>query len=578
VVDYVRGDSRRGSTPNIMADIYHSNPTALAPLNSSSPSLLTINEVYGKWLKSVINTGPDGHYGAEGRPGIVFVGTNDGVLHAFNLDDWYDRSRNFHKGGEELWGFVPPSLFGKMASLLGGHQFMFDGTPIVQDVLLQKLPTGTPIFRTMLLAAVRGEPSFVALDVTQPEDPIFMWQSSFPNLGNTIANPALAQVNVKWNTTVQHRAVAILPGGEGAQLASCPTAGRALVDGVTRATYPVGNTRNVRCWKDLGRSLYVVDVATGQLIQEFGPEHFPSPLTGSVVMDGNAIDGTSAAYFFDHDGVLWRLSMLHSDPREWRVVPIYDMFASPLITDPSTTRSWQVGRRPTFAPSLTHDRYGNLVITAGTGDVDSPIDTARQRVVSLTEYRNAGLSTNDEITASIQLNWQIDLAVNEAVTGPLTVFDDQVYWGTFESQASSNQCALGVSRIYGAHAYLNDSTTTVVSLAPKPVLVSSTAQPTDPPVLSEVFDPSGTNLLIGLTVKRQPVCQTSARLINSATSQSVPASPPGGGTYTLSGVLAGDSHGGELKGNNAQIKELPVGKPLKTTIHTSVSSWATYAD
>jgi hypothetical protein len=272
--------------------------------------------------------------------------------------------------------------------------------------------------------------------------------------------------------------------------------------------------------------------------------------------------------------------MLHPDPAQWRAQPIYDMFASPVLDDATNYPSWKVGRRPTFVPTLTYDNHGNIVILAGTGDVDSPIDSARQRVVSLTELRNVddSTSTNNEITGSIQLNWQIDLDVNEGVTGPLTAFDDKVYFATFESRASANQCALGVSRIYGVHAYQNNSTTTVLSIDPKPELTETNAAPGAAPVVKEIFDPTGSNLLIGLTVKRQPICQTKATVINPATGQAVPASAPGGGLYQLAGVLSSASNGGRLIGTNAQIKELPPLQSLQMVNYSSVSSWASYAD
>lgn len=568
IVDYVSGSSRTQK----MADIFHSNPVVLPPLTSSNVRANELASLYTSWQRQLIAPGADAHYGTDGRPGVVFVGTNDGILHAFNLDTWRDGSGSPRDGGHELWGFVPAALYGKMASMVApSHQLMFDGTPQVKDVVLQKRPDYNPLFRTILVAALRGAPAFVALDVTFPDSPTFMWQATFQDVGDTVGNPAITQVTVNWRGERQQRAVAILPGGSGEQTSSCPTAGHALVDDVTRARFPTGNSRNVRCWKRRGRSLYVVDVATGQLLQEFGGEHFPSPVTGSVVVDSQGIGTSSAAYFFDHDGVLWRLSMLSAEPGDWRVTPIYDMFSSPVIRNVSSPlvelADWQAGRLPQYAPTLARDREGNLVILAGSGDVDNPMDTAMQRVVSLTELRR---DATGEIGGEVLLNWQLDLDANEVVTGPIALFENNVYFGSFVSLSDGGECALGESRIYGAHAFevLDEN---VTPGTPKPALVPEGGTLASPRELRQVVDPDGSNLLLGLTVARLPICRSPTTVFNAITQQTLSTGASGGGQFVLKASMAGRSTGGVNRGGSP-IKELPR-TVLPFTHPSSVSAW-----
>jgi type IV pilus assembly protein PilY1 len=569
IVDYVRGVSR---ADRVLADIYHSNPVALLPLNSASTQRFAdINAAYSNWLRKIIAPGTGAHYGTDGRPGVVFVGTNDGVLHAFNLDDWVNGDGETIPGSRELWGFVPPALFGKMGAMAApAHQYMFDGTPEVKDVVLQAR-RGTPaIFRTVLVSALRGAPAFVALDVTYPEAPVFMWQTTFADVGETIGNPAITQVEVDWPNEPQQRAIAILPGGRGLSATStaCPASGTGtgrVLDANTRAAFPAGNSRNVRCWQRRGRGLYVVDVATGQLLQEFGPEHFPSPITGSVVVDSAGVGTASAAYVFDHDGILWRLSMVGPDPSAWRVAPIFDMFDNPRLG--SGVQSWQAGRVPQYAPALTRDRQGNLVILAGTGEADNPLDNAHQRIISVTELREP--ENDGQIGGRMQLNWSYDFDTYESVTGPLTVFENVVYFGTFTSQAAASQCALGVSYLYGAHAYdpvITDPPTRPGP--PQPKLVREGAAATDPLVLREQVP--GSNLVMGLTVTRQPTCRSTTGLINAITQQST-SGPTGGGLYQLRAMMAGSSTGGRTGGaatRELDPRTIPVSHP------SSVSSWA----
>jgi type IV pilus assembly protein PilY1 len=566
VVDYVLGRGR----PNALADIYHSQPVVMVPVSSENESqFVTIDANYTGWLRALIANTAGSQY-SNGRPGVVFVGSNDGLLHAFNLDDWRNRGGTV-AGGHELWAFAPPALFGKMASMLDSHQTGFDGSPQVKDVVLQHRAGHGPIYRSILVSAVRGAHAFVALDVTFPEEPVFLWQFSAPDVGNTVGNVALTQITVNWNNEGdQVRAVAILPGGEGVAAASCPTGGYAPTP-ATRAKYPLGNNRNVRCWDRRGRALYVVDVATGQVIQEFGPEHFPSPLTGSVVVDSRGATNASAAYFFDHDGILWRLSMLSTNPQNWKAAPIYDLFMDPPVSSDSSLKEYELGRHPVFAPTLTRDRDGNLVILAGTGDVDSPRDPARNRVVSLTEKR--GHETDGEIEAVIELNWRIDLSQNETVTGPLTVFQDAVYFASFEAGAG-DPCKLGISRLWGAHAY-EPLDRAANPPAPTPHLVGKDAGPTDPYVLQEQYHTEA-GLVLGLTVKQQPICQSSTRVYNAATQQYVSTGPSGGGGFQLAAVMAGGSAGGHVRsgdiGRGAVVEMNP--RNVRVTNTTRVTSWA----
>jgi hypothetical protein len=568
IVGYALGRGR----PNALADIYHSQPVVMVPINQTDiKHLSTIDASYTTWLRALISTGSGAHYDTAGRPGVVFTGTNDGVLHAFNLDDWSNHGTTV-KGSRELWGFVPPAMFGKMASMLDAHQTGFDGSPQVKDVVLQARHGATPIYRSILVSAVAGAHAYVALDVTFPEEPVFLWQFSAPDVGNTIGNVGLTQVNIDWPGVGEMvRAVAILPGGEGIARSTCSGADGnrfSPVNDETRAEYPRGNDRDVRCWTRRGRALYVVDVATGQLIQQFGFEHFPSPVTGSVAVDNPGVATSSAAYVFDHDGILWRLSMVSTDPSNWKVVPIYDMFMdapAPKIAAPS----YQLGRRPLYAPTLTRDRDGNLVIVAGTGDLDSPFDNATNRVISLTERR--GALVDGEISAEITLNWRIDLNPWEAVTGPLTLFQDTIYFATSYYVDNTNRCATGEGFKWGVHAYkpLDGAS---VPPQPEPRLQRDQANSSDP-LVDKVSVGSAT--LIGLTVRQQPVCVSSSVTYNATTQQSTPNAVAGGGAYELIGMMSSASEGRDVHGvsdatgtvshSNAQV--------IRAQFSSKVTSW-----
>src|SRR5262249_34249746 len=132
--------------------------------------------------------------------------------------------------GTELWGFVPPMLVNNLKDELAGHQWMTDGNLIVKEVfdVRARSPvtiegtvpdgetsdTGTGLWRTVLVFGLRaGGAGLLALDVTNPCQPEFLWQFTDADLGNTYGDPALAQINI--SAEGHQRGVVLLPGGKG---------------------------------------------------------------------------------------------------------------------------------------------------------------------------------------------------------------------------------------------------------------------------------------------------------------------------------------------------------------------------
>ena len=99
------------------------------------------------------------------RQGAVYVGANDGMLHAFNADN-----------GAELWGYIPsmvlPNLY-KLADKNYGttHSHYVNATPQQADVYFDSA------WHTILVGGLgRGGRGFYALDVTDPSSPSVLWE------------------------------------------------------------------------------------------------------------------------------------------------------------------------------------------------------------------------------------------------------------------------------------------------------------------------------------------------------------------------------------------------------------------
>lgn len=95
------------------------------------------------------------------RTPAVFVGANDGMLHAFNATN-----------GNELFGYIPSWLVAKLPALVNptyatSHQSYVDGTPAVAEAEVDV--SGTPTWKTVLVGGTGGGGQGVfALDVTNP--------------------------------------------------------------------------------------------------------------------------------------------------------------------------------------------------------------------------------------------------------------------------------------------------------------------------------------------------------------------------------------------------------------------------
>lgn len=136
------------------------------------------------------------------RAKTVYVGSNDGLLHAFDL-----------KTGEEKWAFLPPSLHAKLDTAAANpltdpcsgsycHQYLLDGSPQVADVYA-RFGGVSDAWRTLLVVGQRqGGTTYTALDITSGQSPDssngdpakFLWGFSDADLGESWADAAIERV------------------------------------------------------------------------------------------------------------------------------------------------------------------------------------------------------------------------------------------------------------------------------------------------------------------------------------------------------------------------------------------------
>ncbi|MCL2021009.1 MAG: PilC/PilY family type IV pilus protein [Betaproteobacteria bacterium] len=115
---------------------------------------------------------------ANGDLGVVYVGGNSGMLHAFGVGG--------SNAGEELFAFIPAAVHGKLKHLAdptydSRHTYTVDGSPFASDILL-----GGEWRSVVVGSTGRGGKSFFALDVEEPEsfaENNVLWEFTHDDLG-----------------------------------------------------------------------------------------------------------------------------------------------------------------------------------------------------------------------------------------------------------------------------------------------------------------------------------------------------------------------------------------------------------
>ena len=262
LVNFLRGDrSNEGSyfrnRTHVLGDIVSSEARYV------KTPLFNFNDANFSAYKTLVST----------RTGMVYVGANDGMLHAFNAET-----------GQEQWAYIPSFVLPNLYQLADKnystqHQFFVDDTPEVGEICPNAPASGCTAaqWKTILVGGLnRGGNGFYALDVTDPTTPRLLWEFTDANLGYSYGNPRITKLkNGTW--------VVLLASGYN------------NADGQGR--------------------VYVLNANTGALIRSIsnstGTAGSPSGLAhlAAHVPSPNTDNTTMAAYGGDTLGNLWRFDV-----------------------------------------------------------------------------------------------------------------------------------------------------------------------------------------------------------------------------------------------------------------------------
>ncbi len=200
-LDYLRGSRvNEGSgytfreRATLLGDIVHSGPVYVEKSSLRWPDEApypTDANAYSEFKETT-----------ENRSGTIYVGANDGMIHAFDGDS-----------GDELLAYIPSNLF-STSSAKGLHYLTHDSyvhnyyndlTPAVSDVYINT-GSGSSSWRTILMSGQRaGGRGYSALDITDPgafseanAEKLVLWEfneGDDADLGYTFSRPQIGMAN-----------------------------------------------------------------------------------------------------------------------------------------------------------------------------------------------------------------------------------------------------------------------------------------------------------------------------------------------------------------------------------------------
>ena len=138
------------------------------------------------------------------RQPMVYVGANDGMLHAFYATSGPSNSSCSSSNvvaGSEAWAYIPSPTLKNLYKLAdqnysNNHQFYVDGSPLVNDICISNCTASNAVWKTILVGGLNeGGRGYYALDITNPATPNLLWEFSDTNLGNTYGNPVITKLN-----------------------------------------------------------------------------------------------------------------------------------------------------------------------------------------------------------------------------------------------------------------------------------------------------------------------------------------------------------------------------------------------
>jgi type IV pilus assembly protein PilY1 len=430
-----------------LSDIYHSQFSVVGPPSAT----LSANNIFDDATYRINNNYSYFASSNANRKEILLAGSNAGILHAFDTSS-----------GEELWGFIPPSMLSKLPKIRSSTSnvtnaiYGIDGSPIVKDIYYGGA------WRTIVLCGLgRGGNSYFALDITNPLLPSHLF---------TIENDDLNKKVKFWNSLGTVTEYSYTYGSVSdstkdysklGETWSTPRIIRIKNSGVDKWVAVFGAGYNGRSNPNLGSAVFLMDLENnGNVYKKIDITDNSNTIVNSVPSDLGVVTSNTSSkanyygamvYAADLEGKVTRINLATDAGNSiisYQTVKLFDSESS--ITN---------GRYIYTGLETGVDNSGVLWLYFGTGDTQKIQDQnseMQNRIYgikdtawpSITSAPSTGTVLNCRNTSvgcplSTNLGWYTDLLNYQKLTAQPTINGSTVYFPIYEPPALTSICSPG---------------------------------------------------------------------------------------------------------------------------------------
>ena len=312
---------------------------------------------------------------------VVYVGANDGMLHAFSTA----ASSTNPAPGDELFAYVPNLVFENLAALTQtgyAHKYFVDLTPAIvkgMGLLEGKTPSTATGLQTILVGGLqKGGKGYFALDITDPfamttADSVaqkVLWEFSDSDyMGYSYSRPVVVR-----SYAADHPWVVIFGNG-------------------------YSSSRDTA-------ALFIIDPLSGIEIKRFiltGSQSDPNGLASPTPVDVNFDQVVDYVYAGDLHGNLWKFDLTAADEADWDVAYKDGSANAPLFQAKGPNGSPQP---ITTKPEITlHPSQHGFLVLFGTGKFYGESDfsdAAVQTIYGIWDYGD--YTDNSEYLGAVERN------------------------------------------------------------------------------------------------------------------------------------------------------------------------------
>jgi type IV pilus assembly protein PilY1 len=402
LVNYLRGDNtydNRSGNP-LANQIYRYRDISGVPLGDALESQPT-------FIAKPVFSYPYSGYSAfktakAGRAGTVYIGANDGMLHAFDAGN-----------GSERWAYVPSMVMSNMWQLASttyatNHVNFVNGSPIISDVCTATdcSTAAASDWKTILVGGLNGGGrGYYAMDITDPATPVLLWEfttASDSDVGYSYGRPVIARkADGKWvvlvtsgyNNTSPGTGVGflyVLNAGTGAIISKIST-------GVGNTTTPSGLAQ-IAVWNDESAGNKAGYVYGGDLLGNLWRFNINDTTTTAVVGKGSFLK--FATLFSDSGG---------SAPQPITTTPILGTVSSKNVIFVGTGKYLETGDLTT---TQVQSLYAIKDDGATTTFVNPRTHTSAPKMIQQTITQPSGSSirtgSTNAVDFSVDQGWFVD--------------------------------------------------------------------------------------------------------------------------------------------------------------------------